>query len=130
MTFITKTGHAWLWLLGFALLVVSAEATAEPILYRGDYEYVVPEPMVNKMTELAARENWKIFSQFTRYVDADDDGSSDFIAIALGAVGGYGGQIRYRLVYPEGGGEPDIGPWYWCVITDETGQKIFEQFNP
>lgn len=130
MTCIKRIRQVRLWLLAFTVLAVTGGTAAEPILYRGDYEYVVPEPMADKMTELSAREDWTFFSQFTRYVDADDDGISDYIAIALGAADGYGGQIRYRLTYPEGGAEPEIGPWYWCVITDETGQKIFEQFNP
>jgi hypothetical protein len=63
-------------------------------------------------------------------VDVDGDGRYDFIAIAFGAKGGYGAQIRYRLKFSGDQIEPRLGSWYWCVITNSSGVKIFEQFNP
>ncbi|MDX1514671.1 MAG: hypothetical protein R3174_13115 [Gammaproteobacteria bacterium] len=103
---------------------------AEPIIFRGEFVYVVPENMADKMTELASKSDWKHFPSLTRYVDTDEDGSPDYVAIALGAEGGYGAQIRYRLSFPGAGTAPRLGLWYWCVITDDTGSKIFEEFNP
>ena len=113
-----------------ALTVLSPVADAEAILFRGKFVYVVPENMADKMTELANKSDWKHVPELTRLIDADQDGRADYVAIALGAEGGYGAQIRYRLNYPGGGSEPRLGLWYWCVITDETGSKIFEEFNP
>jgi len=121
---------------GFLVIVVLAasfgfsSASAEAMLYRGKYVYVVPEGMSDKMTEVASKDSWKHFPDMTRYVDADDDGRYDFVAIAFGAKGGYGAQIRYRLKFSGDQIEPRLGPWYWCVITDSSGVQIFEQFNP
>ncbi len=91
--------------------------------------------MFDKMIEFAPIESWihfpeKHFPELTRFIDADDDGAADFVAIGLGAEGGFGAQIRYRLNYAGNGGQPALGPWYWCVITDGSGEKIFEEFNP
>jgi hypothetical protein len=121
------------WLLVIVMLtanLVFSSASAEAMLYRGNYVYVVPEAMADKMTEIASKQSWKHFPDLTRYVDVDDDGRYDFIAIALGAKGGYGAQIRYRLKFPGDQIEPRLGSWYWCVITDSSGVKIFEQFSP
>ena len=117
-------------LIALLLLSVAMAVSAEPLIFRGTFDYVVPEPMQDKMIELAPVESWQHFPQLTRYVDAAEEGGSKFVAIALGAKGGYGAQIRYRLNHAEMGGEAEIGPWYWCVITDGAGEKIFEQFNP
>ncbi len=122
--------HHWRRLAAVLMVLGSAAAAAEPMLYRGEYIYVVPEVVSDKMAEFAAKESWSHFPKLTRFIDTDNDGKSDFIAIALGAVGGFGAQIRYRLMYAENGDEPQLGSWYWCVITDEAGEKIFEQFNP
>lgn len=115
-----------------ALLMFSAAfvVSAEPLVYRGKFDYLVPEPMYDKMIELAPIETWEHFPQLTRFVDATEEGGSDFVAIALGARGGYGAQIRYRLKRGEDGAEAELGLWYWCVITDAAGEKVFEQFNP
>lgn len=86
--------------------------------------------MVDKLIELAPRESWNIYPQLTRHIDTDDDGIPEFIAIAIAAEGGFGAQIRYRLSHADNGGEAELGPWYWCVITDGAGEKVFEQFNP
>ena len=131
----TEFRFAGRWLLVIVVLaanLVFSSASAEAMLYRGVYVYVVPEVMVDKMTELASKESWKHFPDLTRYVDVDVDGDGryDFIAIAFGAKGGYGAQIRYRLKFSGDQIEPRLGSWYWCVITDSSGLKIFEQFNP
>jgi len=121
------------WLLVIVMLTADlafSPASAEAMLFRGAYVYVVPEVMVDKMTEISSKESWKHFPGLTRYVDVDGDGRNDFIAIAIGAKGGYGAQIRYRLKFSAYQIEPRLGSWYWCVITDSSGVKIFEQFNP
>lgn len=118
---------AVVWLV---LMLAASGVSAEPLLFRGKSVYVVPEDMGDKMTELASKSEWNLFPQYTRLVDTDEDGKPDFIAIALGATGGFGAQIRYRLSDPGDGSEPRPGIWYWCVITDGTGTKIFEEFNP
>lgn len=119
-----------IWTIAGFFLCLPPAAFTQPIIFSGKYEYAVPEPMYDKMIELAPIESWIHFSELTRLIDADSDGASDFVAIALGADGGYGAQIRYRLNHGENGGEPALGAWYWCVITDNGGEKIFEQFNP
>ena len=105
------------------------------MIFSGRFEYVVPELMFDKMIELAPIESWiyfpeEEFPQLTKFIDEDGDGAADFVAIALGAQGGYGAQIRYRLSHPENAGEAELGPWYWYVITDNSNEKIFEQYNP
>lgn len=130
MMLIGRKGRDWGWLIAVFWLLAASAAPAESMVYRGQFDYVVPDPMLDKMIEFAPIESWKHFPELTRYVDADDDGGWDFVAIALGAEGGFGAQIRYRLNHAENGGEAELGPWYWCVITDGAGDKVFEQFNP
>lgn len=130
MNLLGRSGRNWRRIMASALLLVSLAALAETMVYSGKFEYVVPELMFDKMIEFAPIESWKHFPELTRLVDADDDGASDFVAIALGAEGGFGAQIRYRLNHAENRGETELGTWYWCVITDSSGEKIFEQFNP
>jgi hypothetical protein len=130
-----RSGGDWRWLIASASLFAAFAAAAEPTVYHDRYDYVVPEPMFDKMTELAPIESWIHFPEnyspeLTRFIDSDNDGASEFVAIALGAEGGFGAQIRYRLNYPKDGGQAELGSWYWCVITDSSGEKIFEQFNP
>ena len=110
---------------GFAVSV-----NAQVMLYRGDYVYVLPTTMSEKMATIAPPDGWKFFDRHTRYVDPDDDGINDFVAIALGARGGYGAQVRYRLKYDDSSAAPLLSRWYWCVITDQRGEKVFEKFNP
>ena len=112
------------------LMLISSAALAEAMLFRGQFVYVVPEDMGAKMTELASKNSWKHFPHLTRLIDNDGDDRPDYVAIALGAAGGYGAQVRYRLSDQGNGSEPRLGLWYWGVITDETGAKIFEEFNP
>lgn len=116
--------------IALLLVMASVAGCSIPFVYRGDHVYVVPEAMADKMTEFAPQESWQFFPELRRYVDSDDDGSLDFVAVALGAEGGFGAQIRYRLSEVDESGEQALGNWYWCVITDETGEKVFEQFNP
>jgi len=130
MMFPGRMVHGWRWLIAWFSLLAALAAAAEPTIYSGKFEYVVPALILDKMIEFAPIESWKHFPELTRYVDADDDGASDFVAIALGAEGGFGAQIRYRLNHAANGGEAELGPWYWCVITDGSGERIFEQFNP
>ena len=125
-----SSARDWRWPAAAIALLASLATSAETIIYSGRFEYVVPELMFDKMIEYAPIESWKHFPDLTRFVDSDDDGAPDFVAIALGAEGGYGAQIRYRLSHAENGGEAELGPWYWCVITDGSRAKIFEQFNP
>ncbi len=124
------SAREWRWPAAAVALLASLAVSAETMIYSGRFEYVVPELMFDKMIEYAAVESWRHFPELTRFVDSDQDGSPDFVAIALGAGGGYGAQIRYRLSHAENGGEAELGPWYWCVITDAGNAKIFEQFNP
>ena len=123
-------GRDWRWIILPVLLLMAYAVPAEPTVYSGKFDYSVPELIFDKMIEFAPIESWKHFPELTRFVDADDDGTTDFVAIALGAEGGFGAQIRYRLNQPEDGGEAELGPWYWSVITDGSGKKVFEQFNP
>lgn len=125
-----QLGCGWRRLIAAVSLLAAFAAAADTTVYSGRYEYVVPELMLDKMIELAPIEGWKHFPELTRFVDSDDDGAPDFVAIALGAEGGFGAQIRYRLNHAENGGQAELGPWYWCVITDSSSEKIFEQFNP
>jgi hypothetical protein len=130
MMFPARIARGCRWLIASFLLLSALAAPAGPTIYSGNFEYVVPELILDKMIEFAPIESWKHFPELTRYVDTDGDGASDFVAIALGAEGGFGAQIRYRLNHAENGGEAELGPWYWCVITDASGERIFEQFNP
>lgn len=124
------SAREWRWPAAAVALLASLAVSAETMVYSGRFEYVVPELMFDKMIEYAPVESWRHFPELTRFVDSDQDGSPDFVAIALGAEGGYGAQIRYRLSHAENGGEAELGPWYWCVITDAGNAKLFEQFNP
>lgn len=131
-----RTLYGWRWIIAPILLLAALATPAEPTVYHDRFDYVVPELMLDKMIELAPIKSWmhfpeQQFPKLTKFIDADDDGAADFVAIALATIeGGFGAQIRYRLSPAENGGEAEIGPWYWCVITDGSGKKIFEQFNP
>jgi len=126
-------GHAasWATLAGTVLLFWSALAGAQDVLIlRGAYVYLVPAVAVKRMIELAPRDSWRQYSDFTRKIDSDGDGRADYIAIALGARGGFGAQIRYRLRYLSGADKPTLGHWYWVAITDPVGSLVFERFSP
>ncbi len=98
-------------------------------LFRGDFIYVLPTDISGEMLQLADRDSWRHFPEHTRYIDEDRDGSDDYVAIAIGAAGGFGMQLRYRLRRLSEG-ERRLGRWYWCVITDSRGESVFEKFNP
>ena len=117
-------------LLLAALLLVSATAPAraEVLLYRGEFVYLVPDALAQRMLELASAGAWQIFPRHTRRIDRDADGEHDFIAIGLGATGGYGAQVRYRLHHESDASR--LGRWYWGVLTGPDGNKVFEVFNP
>jgi hypothetical protein len=130
MTFQAERIDGWRLVVASFSLLAALVAAAESRIYSGKFEYVVPELIVDKMIEYAPIESWIHFPELTRFVDADGDGASDYVAIALGAEGGFGAQIRYRLNRAENGGDAELGSWYWCVITDGSGERIYEQFNP
>ncbi len=130
MTLSGPSGRKRRWLIAVCSLLVTTAVAAGPMIYAGKFDYAVPEPMFDKMIEFAPIPSWKFFPNLTRFVDADNDETPDFIAIALGAEGGFGAQIRYRLIHAESDAAPELGDWYWCVITDGSGEKVFEQFNP
>ena len=111
--------------VGFAI-----SAWAQVMLYRGDYVFVLPAVISQEMATLAPRGEWRFFEEHTRYIDPDGDGVDDFVAIEFGVNSGYGAQIRYRLRYESSSPDPVLGRWYWGVITDHQGKKIFEKFNP
>ena len=116
--------------LACLLAMLATGGRAEVILYRGEYVYLVPDAMSDRMLEFASRDAWEHFPSHTRRIDVDGDGQHDFIAIGLGASGGYGVQVRYRLRHDKEGGAPRLGRWYWGVITGPSGEKLFEKFNP
>jgi len=114
-------------LAGAVLVALVGGARAgDVLLYRGAFVYLVPPLVVRRMAELTPPGDWRQFPELTRRVDADNDGSDDFVAIALGSSNGHGMQLRYRL---RAHGSR-IGRWYWCVITDPAGRQVFERFNP
>ena len=112
---------------------VSALAESS-LLFKDDYAYLVPPSMRQQMLRLAPRKAWQLYPQYTRKIDIDEDGEFDYVAIGLGADGGFGAQIRYRLRHygPESieeGGER-LGHWYWGVVVGPAGNKVYEAFNP
>ena len=129
-------GKAWLSGVGlvgpiFGLLVMfAAEAAAEVMLFRGERIYVVPARLSDRLIELASRDSWQHFEAHTRDIDEDGDGVIDYRAIALGADGGYGAQVRYRMEKNERTDEVELGRWYWAVVTDSDGKVLYEVFNP
>ena len=123
-------------LAGVAFLVAlcplaSVEANAQTTLrYRAEHLFTLPVEMSRAMLAFGSPKDWRHFPEHTRYIDSDGDGEHDFIAIALGARGGYGAQIRYRLDYAPGRSEARLGDWYWSVVTGPENERLFESFNP
>jgi len=101
---------------------------ADLFLFRGEFIYIIPRVLGDEMARLAGRSEWQQFPQHTRYLDPDGDGRAEFVAVAFGASAG-GAQVRYRLRYADDG-TPQLGRWYWGVVTDPQGNRLFEQFNP
>jgi hypothetical protein len=114
--------------LAMALLAGNAGAS-DLFLFRGEFIYIIPRALSDEMTRLAGRGEWKQFPQHTRFLDLDTDGADDFVAVAFGATSGHGAQVRYRLRHTPGGGVR-LGRWYWGVLVDPDGRKLFERFNP
>jgi len=101
----------------------------EEIVYRGVFNFPVPPFMAQKLSEYDNINNWLFFSENTRWIDSNNDGVYDFVAISLGSNAGYGAQLRYNLFYRANSTSPELGPWYWCVIADSQGNTVFERFN-
>jgi len=118
--------------VGAVLLLfrIGTAAAQDVLIVRGAYVYLVPVVAVRRMVEMAPRAAWRHYPEFTRRIDVDGDGRADYIAIALGARGGYGAQVRYRLRYLPGAEQPVLGHWYWVAITDPLGKLSFERFSP
>jgi hypothetical protein len=102
---------------------------AGTFLFRGEFVYIIPRALSEEMTRRARRAQWTHFPEHTRYVDVDGDGESDQVAAAFGASTGHGAQVRYRL-RREADGEPQLGRWYWGVLTAPEGDRLLEKFNP
>lgn len=114
---------------GSLLLWFAATCVATDVfLFRGEFIYIIPRVLGDEMARLAGRNEWRQFPQHTRYLDLDGDGREEFVAVAFGASTGHGAQVRYRLRYPDDGA-PRLGRWYWGVVTDPQGNRLFEQFN-
>jgi hypothetical protein len=110
------------------LWFAAAGAAADLFLFRGEFIYIIPRVLGDEMVRLTGRDEWQQFSQHTRYLDLDGDGREEFVAVAFGASSGHGAQVRYRLRYLDDGTRR-LGRWYWGVVTDPQGARLFEQFN-
>jgi hypothetical protein len=118
-----------LWMCSAAIFLVSGKATAEQLVYPGIFTFVIPETMSTRMLEVAGRKQW-INHGHTRWIDTDGDQRPEYVAIGLGAAGGYGAQVRYRLSFASQTSNPQLGRWFWCVLTDPGGARIYEAYNP
>ena len=126
---VTKTlAAARVCLLVLSGLMWSGVVTADVLLYRGEHVYLVPKVMGDRMLQVAPAPDWHHYPDFNRRIDSDGDGRDDFISIAIGAQGGHGVQIRYRLEQGTTSRER-IGSWYWAVMTDTSGDRVVEHFN-
>lgn len=107
----------------------AASMATDLFLFRGEFIYIIPRVVSQEMVRVAGRGDWKHFAEHTRYLDVDNDGERDFIAVAFGATSGHGVQIRYRLRRDEDG-TPRLGRWYWAVVAAPDGSRMLEEFNP
>ncbi|MFC1643751.1 hypothetical protein ACFL5C_00290 [Candidatus Omnitrophota bacterium] len=98
------------------------------IVYHGAFDFPVPPVMVQNMKRYEDINEWIFFPDMTRWIDENNDGRYEFIAIGLGTNAGYGGQVRYRVFYRANSTKPELGPWYWCVL-GKGDTKLFEAFN-
>ena len=119
----------WAVLASAACAALPNAAFAEVLLYRGDHVYVLPQRLTTRMLDLARRDQWRHFQEFSRNVDADGDGVDDFHAIAFGAAGGYGVQVRFRLHPGVETNSQRLGRWYWSVITGPDSKLLYQAFN-
>ena len=124
---VVKRLRVLVFLLAVGVCVTSA--AADLLLFRGEFIYIIPREMSDEMTRFAGRSDWKQFPEHTRYLDVDNDGESEFVAIAFGASTGHAAQLRYRL-RKDGDGTSKLGRWYWAVVTAPDGTREFEEFNP
>ena len=110
-------------------LLAGGAPASDLFLFRGEFIYIIPRTLSDEMIRLAGRGEWRQFPQHTRYLDLDADGTDEYVAVAFGATTGHGVQVRYRLrTAPDG--SVRLGRWYWGVIVDTGGERVFEQFNP
>jgi len=110
-------------------LFAASPLGAEQLVFSGELNFVVPEQMSRQMLQVVQRQRWVHFPAHTRWIDEDGDGEDDFIAFALGAAGGYGAQLRYRVTHDQNRRGARVGTWYWCVLTDPDGKSLFEAYN-
>ncbi|MCA8966999.1 MAG: hypothetical protein KDC48_19115 [Planctomycetes bacterium] len=110
-------------------LLCALPLRADVLLYRGAHVYLVPKVLGDRILAIAPGTEWRHFPSFTRRIDSNSDGRDDFIAIGIGNDDGHGVQIRYRLERPGDGGAERIGNWYWAVLTDQSGNAVFESYN-
>ena len=106
------------------------EAGEQTLRYRSEHLFTLPVEMSRSMLAFGGPKDWRHFPGQTRHIDVDGDGEHDFIAIALGAPGGYGAQVRYRLHRDPESGAISLGDWYWSVITGPDRKRLYESFNP
>jgi len=100
----------------------------DTVVYYGVYDFPVPPVMVQNLSRYDTINNWIFFPEMTRWIDSNNDGRYEYIAIGIGTNSGYGAQIRYRLFYRANSRDPELGPWHWCVI-QQGGNKLYEVFN-
>jgi len=117
----------WKWIL--PALSLPLLGASDLFIFRGDFIYLLPSEIGSQMVKYANRGSWRHFPEYTRYIDEDRDGRDDYVAIAAGAAGGYGLQLRYRL-RRQANGTLLLGRWYWFIITDNSGETVIEKFNP
>ncbi|RKZ36179.1 MAG: hypothetical protein DRQ37_04710 [Gammaproteobacteria bacterium] len=113
----------------FVVAFAASPLRAEQLVFSGELGFVVPEQMSRQMLQVAARQHWVHFPAHTRWIDEDGDGGHDFIAVALGAAGGYGAQLRYRVAQDQNHRGSRMGRWYWCVLTGPDGESLVEAYN-
>lgn len=116
-------------LLAAICLLSSWTVRADVLLYRGEHVYLVPRVLGDQMLQIAPGGDWRYFRDHTRRIDSNGDGLDDFIAIAIGADNGFGVQLRYRLERPGEDAVERLGTWYWAVVTDASGEPVFEAYN-
>ena len=104
------------------------DVAAEGIVYYGEFDFPVPSIIVQNLSRYDNINNWIFIPDMTRWIDENNDGRYEFIAIALGSDAGYGAQVRYRLVYRPNSSNPELGDWYWFVI-QSGGRRLVEEFN-
>ena len=126
----TRGRTAALLAVAAALVTTGLDAGEQTLRYRAEHLFTLPVETSRAMLALGGPKDWRHFPEHTRHIDIDGDGEHDFIAIALGAPGGYGAQVRYRLHRDPESGAISLGDWYWSVITGPDRKRLYESFNP